>query len=392
MLPSATDARSRAPSPGLVFVGLIGVRIAVLALVIHNLLTFPVGDGDLYRFVQIAGSHGLPYRNFKVEYMPVELLAILGVAVGGVVATGIAVALTSFLLEIGVAGALWFGWGLRTANRYLLFGLPLLTVMYRRLDFLPVLLTVAGFALARRDSPRAQRAGGITLGLAVMAKLWPVLLLPVLFLEGRRRSAAWTIGTSIVGALAWLAFGGFSGVHAVFTFRGATAWEAESTIGLILWMVLGLKSSMQQGATRVGHMPSLAGPSLFLATVALAAVIWSRARRSTGDLLGAPALGVLAVLLVFSPLFSLQYIAWVVPWTAIAWPEEHSRRPVLFMLTAICVTGVLLPTYNHVALAIDQTFLLLRNGLVACVALWCLIPRRAFAGPASQADGWHHGT
>jgi hypothetical protein len=75
---------------------LIGVRLLILALVIHNLLTYPVGDGDILRFVGIVGSHGLPYRDYPVEYMPLELSAIFGVAQGGLVATGITIAVSSF--------------------------------------------------------------------------------------------------------------------------------------------------------------------------------------------------------------------------------------------------------------------------------------------------------
>ena len=56
---------------------------------------------------------------------------------------------------------------------------------------------------------------------------------------------------------------------------------------------------------------------LLSAVVAAVTWIWAR-RRSEMEPAGAPALAAVTALLVLSPLFSVQYTAWLVPWAAVA--------------------------------------------------------------------------
>lgn len=377
---AAEGRRSVFTSPSSAFVvALIAIRVVIVLIAIHNVNTRPLEDPDVHRFQQIAGAAGTPYRDYPVEYMPGELLAIKAVAAGTLATTAVVLAITAFALDLGVFAALRYGWNRDTAARYLLFGTPLLTFIYLRLDFLPVSLTVLGFALARRGR---HRWAGVALGLAVLTKIWPALLLPVLMIERRWKTFWWSAAVAAAGIAAWLAVGGLAGPRAVLSFRGAVGWEVESTIGLGVWVVSRAHPALLQGASRVGRAPAWAGPALLVALAAAAAAIWTRSRRWGGDLLGAPALGALGALLALSPLFSLQYVAWLLPWVAIAAGERRARIPAYLALSAIVLTAALSGRSGstHGWIAWTQVLIFVRDASCVGLAVWWLLPARS---PAS---------
>src|SRR5205823_2699368 len=136
---------------------------------------------------------------------------------------------------------------------YLLLGVPLLTFLYQRLDLVPVALAVWGLALARRG--RGGGGGGALLGISVLAKLWTAALVPILVLERRRRALAWTVGVSALGMAVWISLSGARGPLQVVSFRGASGWHVESTVGSVLWVLLGGRARMVAGAVRISFAP-----------------------------------------------------------------------------------------------------------------------------------------
>jgi hypothetical protein len=92
------------------------------------------------------------------------------------------------------------------------------------------------------------------------------------------------------------------------------------------------------------------------------------------DPAGGPALAAVAVLLVLSPVFSPQYVAWLLPWAAVA--SLDARR--LFRLAAVpCIItgGILTLWYLDVAIGrpANQAVMIVRNVSVLLIPLaWLL--------------------
>ena len=257
-----------------------------------------ISDADLGRFHQIATSEGRPYRDFEVEYAPAETIAIEALAGGGLVSTAVRLAALALTCDLLAFAGLWYGWGRRPAALYLLIGLPLVPFIYSRLDPLVVTLAIWGLALARRGR---ERSGGATLALAGLTKLWPLVVAPALLIERRTRAARWFACLFAAGVAAWIAYGGVDAIRQVVSFRGATGWEIESTVGSIVWLLTGGPVRLEGGAPRVGEIPGWSRALLLLALVAVLAAIWARARERRVDAAGAPSLAALAALLALSP-------------------------------------------------------------------------------------------
>lgn len=153
---------------------LLGLRVLVLALVIVNIPAWP---SAAQRFHQIASTHGVPYRDFQVEYSIGELglIQLVGISTAG--AARVILALIAFMADLTAFAAVRHGWGQAAGRRYLILGVPLLVFVYRRSDLVGVALAVLGLAFAEKGR---EKAGGVWLGLAALVKLWPCVLVPAL--------------------------------------------------------------------------------------------------------------------------------------------------------------------------------------------------------------------
>jgi hypothetical protein len=347
---------------------LLLLRVVVVVTVIAGVPHFPSATAT--RFHDIAHAAGTPYRDVALEY-PIGEVGLIEVV--GRWSAGLAralLALVAFGADLAAFACVLSGWGREAARRYLLLGAPLLIFVYRRSDLVAVALAVAGVVLVRRE---AARRGGALLGLAVLSKLWPAVLLPMLVLM-RRTRALWAAAVTIAAGLAgWLALGGLEGVRQVVSLRGATGWELESTVGAVVWPLTD-EYRYQQGANRTGEIPGWARVALAVLLLLGLGAVWWRARRAEVDSAGGPALAAVAVLLVLSPVFSPQYVAWMLPWAAVA--SLDARR--LFRLAAVpCVItgGILTLWYLDVAIGrpANQAVMILRNVSVLLIPLvWLL--------------------
>ena len=80
----------------------------------------------------------------------------------------------------------------------------------------------------------------------------------------------------------------------------------------------------------------------------VAAGLWlagRRARTWRGDIAGVPALASVAILLCVSPVFSLEYAAWLIPWAAIAATEDPGATYALAVAAVEAATGLLAILY-----------------------------------------------
>jgi len=218
-----------------------------------------------------------------------------------------------------------------------------------------VALAALALALASRDRPRAS---GVALAAGVLTKIWPVVVAPALALERRWKALTTAAIALVAGMIGWLLLGGPDALRQVSTFRGATGWEVGSTVGAIVWARTG-EVRFESGANRTGTVPGWAPVALGLLTVGLVTLAWLLARRRRQRPAGAPALTAVAVLLMCAPLFSPQYVAWLLPWAAIA-----GGRWAKLAAVPITLTGALVATWYldwHLGPGVNQLVLTARN-------------------------------
>jgi Glycosyltransferase family 87 len=307
------------------FALLAGVRIAVVPLALASDGTEPSRyrtlPGDAIRFHKIAISDGRPYRDFEVEYPPVMLAAIEAVGGDDVRSTTVRLMWSQLVLDLAIAAVVVWAWGRRAGIAYLVLGLPFLLYpfLYLRLDLLSVFLAVLGVALIRKRYPAA---GGATLAVACFAKLWPLVLVPMLIVRRAWRALGAFVGIGAAGMAAWVAWGGIDGPVQVLTFRGAKGWEFESTVGAVVRSVGGASPRIESGAWRVGEMAGWMRDLSTLALLATVVLVWFWASQAkpggSGVLDGLAPVAAVAAFLVLSPLLSPQFFAWLLPFAAIA--------------------------------------------------------------------------
>ena len=314
-------------------VGLVALRLVVVVTVVIGVPHYP--DAAAQRFSDIAHQPGIPWRDTPVEYAIGDWIVIRAIGWGSLALTRALLAVVAFGADLVAWRAIRRGWGQDAAVRYLWLGAPLLIFIYRRSDLVPVALAALALAWARRDR---ERAGGIALGVAALTKVWPLVVAPALALERRRRALATAAVAAAAGLAAWIAIGGPGALRQVGTFRGSTGWEIDSTIGVPVWAVTG-EHRFEEGANRAGAIPPGAPAALLLVTVVTVTLIWLLARHRDEIPAGAPALAAVAALLSFSPVFSPQYVAWLLPWTAVAGGD--GRRWTWLGAAPVIITGAL---------------------------------------------------
>ena len=314
---------------------LVGVRIVVLALVVLGAGRRPVTDVQVLHAERIA----TPYRNFPVATMPLETETDRAIGVDGATATAVRIAILAFLADLSTAAALAWGWGRRPATVYLLLGLPLLSFIYLRFDLVSVALATWALAWARH---RGEALGGAALGLAVMAKLWPLALAPVFLLRRAWRPAVVGFGVLVLVLGAWWYLtGGPKGPFQVLTSAGVRGWHVQGVVGSVLWIAGRGIPVPEAEALRIGFAATWMKGLLFLGLLGCEVAIWRRAAAQDRDPAGGTALAAVVALVVFSPQFSMQYAAWFLPWTALAFEGDDDGRTATIAALAVVLTGLL---------------------------------------------------
>lgn len=351
---SSAPERDHAPEPSpWITRGLLAVRVLAVSIVVVGVPHWP--DASAHRFVAIAHAPGIPWRDSEVEYAFGDWLVIRAVGWGSEAVARALLGLVAFAADLVAWRAVSFGWGRAAATRYLWLGTPLLVFIYRRSDLVPVALAAIALAWAQRDR---QRSAGVALAAAVLTKIWPVVLAPALALERRWKALSTGAIALVAGLAGWLALGGFGALRQVSTFREATGWEVGSTIGAIVWARTG-QVRFESGANRAGTVPGWAPPALGLLTLSIVTAVWLLARRRRQRPASAPALAAVAALLVCAPVFSPQYVVWLLPWAAVA-----GRRWAKVTAVPVVITGALVASWYvdlHLGPGVNQLVLTARN-------------------------------
>ena len=339
------------------------------------------------RFTEIASAEGRPYRDFPVEYPPVSLAAIEVAAGPNGNETGAHLVWVILLFDLATVAGLSFGWGPRTAVAYLFLTAPLLGFLYTTIDLISIALAVWAVALVVRGR---DRLGGVAMAAAILAKVWPLVLLPVMVIQRKGRALVWSAAALALGTFVWVWWGGPSGPLQVATQRQTPGWEYESLVGSVFW-ALGRNFVIINDSTRVGFAPAWAKALLLGAALAGIAAVWYRASRREPRELGMPAVAAVSILMLSAPLLSPPYMIWLAPWAAIAWMERTGY--VRWLLAALMlVSGVMFLAFSSELLYYQavwsvKAILLFRNALLVAIPAVYLLERRIApsAGPAAPA-------
>jgi hypothetical protein len=329
---------TRAGSTALVAVAL-GLFLGCWTLLHHGTL----GRGQLRdtgtyaRYGDAIADGAVPYRDFRLEYppgaLPIFVLPSLGhegdqhaydrwferlMALCGCIAIcGAALALRALGAGPARSGA---ALGLMALSPLLLG-----SVVLSRFDYWPaalVALTIAALLWERLA------LSALALGVAIAAKLWPAVLVPLALLwvwrtRGERATAGWAAGLVAVDAACFVPFAVLSpgGLQASFHAQLARPLQLESLGSALLIAVHHLAGTHLTVVTQFGSQnPSGTGVhalgvvSIVASAVAVTA-IWLLFERgpATGERLVAHAAAAVAVLLAFGKVFSPQFLIWLVP-------------------------------------------------------------------------------
>ena len=376
--------------PAWLFVALIAVRALALGLVIAGATRHPVNDPVVLRAERVATSPAHPYLDFPAGAMPLETVLARTLGGGGAEATAVKMALLAFVADLGAAAAMFWGWGRRPAATYLLVGLPLLSFIYLRFDLVSVALAAWAVALMRRRGDDV--VGGAAFGLAIWAKLWPVVLLPLLWIVRARRAAMVLAGLVVLGGAGWYLSGGPKGPLQVLTQRGAVGWAAQSTMGNLLTVLTGSPVAPEGAVARIGTATTSVKGLLLIGLLVCELAVWWRALADQHrDASGATALVAVTIPLIFAPILSLQYLAWLLPWTAFAFEGDGRERSAGALATlAIALTGLLgLASPLTPPRLTEEVVTLGRNGLLIAVVVTWLVSGRSMAGRDARVAAAH---
>ncbi len=246
---------------------------------------------------------------------------------------------------------------------FLLLLPPVVYYTYNRFDILPALVCLLAWLAAVQ---RRWGWAGVWLALGAFTKWVPVLLLPALFLHGRRVSGRWPLrmlaGFAIASALALAStalLGGWPALLAPYQFHFARPAEAAALPVILAGGELGLLF--------LGLQFAGAGLSLF---------IHAAAPEDLPDVF----LVILAPFILFSSIYSPQWFVWLMPFLILG----IRTRTDLWLVVSYAFAAYLgFPwVYDLYGVASPQlqAASLLWNGLLV-VHLWRAARRLQFAGP-----------
>ncbi len=410
--PSREDVAIREIGPVARVFGLVLVVVVVSAvgaiLWRNDVSTF---DVDIYRgYGEAVAAGKVPFRDFRLEYPPLALPAFVVPALltSGrdgyravfallMVGCEIGVLLLGLRLlgRLGGATAVQRAYGLYTP---LLAAIPLGVLSLTRFDFWPALLVVA--ALAAAVSGRT-RLAGVSLGLGVAAKLFPVVLGPLLIVFASRRKGKreGAITAAIVLAVSVLPFLPFlvvapRGVWASVSAQLSRPLQIES-LGASLLIGLHHVAGVDLGWEFSHGSYNLTGAGATSAAIVLTIIqcaalltIWlvfARGNASPERLVVFSAAAVCAFV-AFGKVLSPQFLLWLLPLVLLVKGRRGIAASTL-LAAAVGLTVVWLPfRYLDLVRTFDPLAswaLLTRNVLLVVLVAVLITPDRRRLGPAS---------
>ena len=390
---------SRAGSAALI-VAAVGLFLVSWSLLHHGTLArAQITDTGLYQQYGDAMAHGqVPYRDFRLEYPPGALPVFVVPSLGHEGDRNAydrwfdrLMALCGCVAIVGTALALR-ALGAGTARTAAALGLvaisPLLvgSVVLSRFDLWPASLAV--LALAALLHERLVLAA-LALGAAIAAKLWPLVLTPLVVVHvwrtrGPRAAVAWAVGLVLADAAIFLPFAVLSpaGLRASFHAQISRPLQLESLGGAVLVALHHVAGTSLHVVTSYGSQ-NLEGTGTHAAEIATTVAgalalltVWVlyAQRDADGERLVAYAAAAVAATLAFGKVFSPQFVIWLVPFV----PLVRGRRGIAassLLVAALVLTQLWFPQHYWPlaqGFAQRESWLLLARDL-AVVALATLL-------------------
>ena len=362
----------------------------------------PISDLPVYeRYGDRMERGDVPYRDFRVEYPPGALPTFLLPSLGSGGDDGYRRIFEALMAVCGAAMVLFVAATLAAvrarpprAAAALAFvacaPLALGSVVLSRFDLLPAALTAA--ALASLVAER-HRLGAAALGLAISAKIYPAVLLPLAVAwawrrRGRREAvAAGAIAVGVVAA-AYLPFLVVApeGVLASVGRQLSRPLQIESLGSAVLIAShhafgTGVEMKSSHGSQNIAGGAALwVGLAQSLVQVAAVGVVWAafaRDRAPTRERLLLAAAAALVAFVALGKVLSPQFLVWLIPVV----PLVRGRRGLAasaLLGAALVLTQLWFPyRYWDLALRFDEvaSWLVLARDLVLVALLAVLVAR-----------------
>jgi Glycosyltransferase family 87 len=351
--------------------GFVIAYVVVVWLVAQHFYTSSGRDSDVGFFQSYATSllHGqLPYRDFTYLYPPGALpVFVVPAWLAGTAydANAYFAAFQAVMLAIGAVMVLLAVLTLsRVTNRRsdvlvgaaLLAASPLLLgqVMVTRYDLWPAALTVATLLSA---SLARYRVAAVLLGLAVLAKVYPIVLLPLLaafvWQHARRREAAifvaLTFGTIGLGFAPFLLADAGSVIDAMARAfdRSLQVESLGAAILIVLHDTIAEPITVTFGGgshNLIGSRPDEAISIQSFALAVMLLVVWIRFARGPADLraLIVAAAAAIAIYVGLGRVLSDQYVIWLIPLVAMI-PGGAGRIAALWLAAILAASSWIYP-------------------------------------------------
>jgi len=413
---SSSQSQSLSPPAELRAVGLTALALALFAAswIALNHGWFSRGqivDTPVYETYGDAMLNGkVPYRDFAVEYPPGALPAFVEPALGNkgdesgykrsfqvlmaLCGAALLIALAYALAALGVSSAWFFGALALAAIAPLLLG----SVVLSRFDLWPAALTAG--ALAAIASGRLRLGHGL-LGVGILAKVWPGVLLPLavayVWRSRGRREALVCLGiTAAVVAAVVLPFVVLAphGVWRSFERQLSRPLQIESlgaSLIVISHHLFGTSATMisSRGSQNIGGTTAnLIGWFQTVLQLSVLLVLWitfALRRRTREELLQFSAAAVVAFV-ALGKVLSPQFLIWLIPFVVLV------RRPsaIILFVAALVLTQAWFPQqYWDYALHFDEavSWLVLARDLVLVGLLVVLVRPLLATREAADARG-----
>jgi len=333
----------------------MGGIACVLGVALARGLRF--SDVDVYHREALAlwaGGHHLPTEYPILALVPFSLTLL---------PAGVDYA---WVFSFGMAALFLLGWiavarmtGRRAGVAYVVYLLVAgFGVILSRYDLVPALVTVAAIAAAER---KRWRIAYVLLGLGVLLKIYPVILLPILLIQQVRSgtsppkaatSVLWFALTVAAGVAASIVLAGPGWLDPIrFAIQRPVQVESVPATVLSLASLLGWPAALDHtfNSFNITGPGDRAVSTLFAALFVIGS-LFVLYRQATGRLtLRQACLACVCLLLATSKVLSTQYLIWVLPLVAL----ELELDP---MWILICVlTTLIFPGLYFLTALIDQS-------------------------------------
>jgi uncharacterized membrane protein len=294
-----------------------------------------LSDVPVYlHYSRLVRGGAVPYRNFKFEYPPAALPALLLPAymswsyatsfavLMGACGAGCIAAAGSALRTVGAGGV-------RTWAALLAIGVsPLLlgSLFDTRFDLWPTLLALGALAATVRQR---RVVTGLLLGLGFAAKLWPAVLLPIAIAHlwrqrGKRGAVTVVVAFVAAAAACFIPFAVLApdGLRAMFADQLDRPLQVESLGAAVLMAAqhLGMRplaTVSTHGAQALsGRGAGLAADLSTIVEITAVLAVWivfALRRNPNGESALVAAAAAVSALVAFDKVLSPQYLIWLVP-------------------------------------------------------------------------------